>query len=198
MSEFLIRNVRVRFNHLFTPMRNKETGKPQNYNGLFMLDPNAADVQKLEQYVNEVPSKDLGVDRLPSDKYCLRSGEDRVKPEMYGTLGLSANRHVDDGRPIVLFGNATACDQAENNPIYDGCYANIKVRIWSQDNKHGKRVNAELLAVQFAGDGEPLSAAHVDKDKVAAEFGAVPGATDTAANAAPAQQPPAAAINQFG
>lgn len=43
--------------------------------------------------------------------------------------------------------------EADGKP-YAGCFVNASVRAWAQDNQYGKRVNFELLAVQFAADGE--------------------------------------------
>lgn len=37
---------------------------------------------------------------------------------------------------------------------YAGCWVNATVRAWAQDNQYGKRVNFELLAVQFDSDGD--------------------------------------------
>ena len=42
--------------------------------------------------------------------------------------------------------------------IYSGCYANVQINFWQQNNEHGRRVNAEVLAVQFAADGEAFAA----------------------------------------
>ena len=36
--------------------------------------------------------------------------------------------------------------------IYSGCYGNLLVEFWGQDNSFGKRINASLLGVQFVKD----------------------------------------------
>ena len=45
----------------------------------------------------------------------------------------------------------------EDNLFYPGCYVNAKIGIWIQNNSYGKRVNANLLGVQFVKDGADLS-----------------------------------------
>ena len=39
---------------------------------------------------------------------------------------------------------------------YAGCYVNAVIELWFQNNGFGKRVNANLLGVQFFKDGEPF------------------------------------------
>ena len=42
--------------------------------------------------------------------------------------------------------------------IYAGCYVNVSLDFWAQDNAYGKRVNAQLRGVQFLRDGDAFSA----------------------------------------
>lgn len=43
--------------------------------------------------------------------------------------------------------------------LYAGCMVNMILQIWIQDNEHGKRVNANLKAVQFFEHNEGFSTA---------------------------------------
>jgi len=43
-----------------------------------------------------------------------------------------------------------------DNRIYAGCYVNAIVVLWAQNNNYGKRINANLLGVQFVADGSPF------------------------------------------
>jgi hypothetical protein len=47
---------------------------------------------------------------------------------------------------------------------YAGCYVNATIVVWAQDNEHGKRINAQVKAVQFFKDGEAFGAAAVNPD----------------------------------
>jgi len=53
----------------------------------------------------------------------------------------------------------------ENGKPYAGCYVNMSIRLWAQDNQFGKRVNAQLRAVQFVKDGEAFGDKPVDPQK---------------------------------
>lgn len=45
--------------------------------------------------------------------------------------------------------------------LYSGAYVNAILRVWAQDNKHGKRVNCELKVVQFVRKGPAFSGGRV-------------------------------------
>lgn len=40
--------------------------------------------------------------------------------------------------------------------LYSGCYVDVVVDVWGHD-KNGKRMNAQLIGVQFRGDGDAFS-----------------------------------------
>lgn len=60
-------------------------------------------------------------------------------------------------RPTVVDRDLTPLAQDDGRP-YAGCYCNVSVDIWAQDNQYGKRVNCEIKAVQFARDGDSFAA----------------------------------------
>jgi len=85
---------------------------------------------------------------------CLRDGDTKAS-----LTGFSGNWFVaanNAKRPGVVNADKTPL-QEEDGVIYSGCYVNVGVRVWPQDNQYGKRLNAELLAVQYAGPGESWS-----------------------------------------
>ena len=45
----------------------------------------------------------------------------------------------------------------DDNRIYAGCHVNGVLELWAQDNQYGKRINANLLGVQFFKDGAPFA-----------------------------------------
>ena len=53
--------------------------------------------------------------------------------------------------------NELTLDQARKL-IYSGCYVNIRIDLWAQDNQYGQRINAGLRGVQFYKDGDAFSA----------------------------------------
>ena len=54
--------------------------------------------------------------------------------------------------------------------IYGGCWVNILVRPWFQNNKYGKRVNAGVVAVQFRKDDEPFGSGRISDDEIDEAF----------------------------
>lgn len=159
----MLRKVRVAFPHLFKqPIIN---GQPSKCGAQLLLDP---DLHK--DTLAEIKSlmADLARDRLKgrmpaADRLCVRRGEDKGREEFEGYMVLSANSRT---RPVVIRPDATVVaykegDNAEQalaeSRIYPGAYVNAKVRLWVQDNQYGRRINAELVAIQFAADGEAFT-----------------------------------------
>ena len=70
-------------------------------------------------------------------------------------------------------GNPSDKYSESNCPIYSGCYANIKVSFWFQSNNFGKRVNCQLVAIQFAKHGESFGGGNVNPVVAADGFGEV-------------------------
>lgn len=60
-------------------------------------------------------------------------------------------------RPSVFDRDRSPLVAADGKP-YSGCYVNAQIEIWAQDNSYGKRINAQLLGVQFSRDGDSFGA----------------------------------------
>lgn len=94
--------------------------------------------------------------RLKPDKFCLRDGEDEEYDGYEDAWYLTARNR---NRPKVIDADGKTTLVEEDGRPYSGCYCNVWVRIWVQDNEFGKRVNASLEAVQFVRDGEAFAGA---------------------------------------
>jgi hypothetical protein len=88
-------------------------------------------------------------DRLP-----IHDGA--TKPTTPGFAGNLYMNSANDIRPIIRHKNGAQLE-ASDGVIYPGCYADVVVDVWAQDNQFGKRVNASLLSVTFSHDGERLA-----------------------------------------
>ncbi len=167
----MIPKARVSFPHLFTPpVINGEEGK---CGAVLMLDPatHAAEIKKIEDAIAALCKEKNKGRKLPSDKLCLRDGDDKGRSEYEGLHVLSANSR---GKPLVLRGDGkTRIEEATDSAIYAGCFVNAKIRLWFQDNQYGKRVNAELVAIQFAVHGAALDGTYISEDVAAEGFGTV-------------------------
>lgn len=162
-----LENVRLSFPHLFQPHAMEE-GQEKKFSATFLLDceRHAALIEKIEKTIDRL-ALDYFKKKVPF-KRCLRDGNEKTELEGYGdgTMFLSAARKT---RPAVVDRNVSPVTE-EDGIFYAGCYVNATVRLWVQDNKWGKRVNAELRAVQFVKDGDSFGAAPVNAEN---EFEAV-------------------------
>ena len=110
----------------------------------------------------------------------LREGVEKDDKEGYGEgiMFVSASTSVERKPQVTkrVNGAFVAINPEEGIP-YAGCNVAVSVRFWPQDNKFGKRVNAELRAVVFTGHNTPFGAAPVNVED---EFGNVdiPEVTD--------------------
>jgi hypothetical protein len=106
---------------------------------------------------------------LPADKKFIRDGDQSGRDEYEGMYSIHAaetkrpqardNRKVN-GKPARL-------DPKEDaDRIYAGCWVNLLLRPWFQNNKFGRRVNAGFVAVQFVGDDEPFGEGRIDPSAV--------------------------------
>lgn len=91
--------------------------------------------------------------KLGSDRRFLKNGDDAGKDGYEGHFTVSAS---ETKKPIVKDRDKRRMTDDEDDRFYGGCWINILIRPWYQDNKYGKRINAGLAAVQFLRDDEPL------------------------------------------
>jgi len=90
--------------------------------------------------------------KVPKDKLCIKDGDEI---EYDGYAGMWAVKASNNSRPTVIDRDKTPLVE-EDNKLYAGCYVNAIIELWLQNNQYGKRVNANLLGVQFVKDGEPF------------------------------------------
>lgn len=106
-------------------------------------------------------AKDVLTQLKAQNRILLRSGAEKANTPGYaGNMFINASSAT---RPQIR--NSTGAQLNENEGvIYSGCYVDAVVDVWAQDNQHGKRMNAELLAVVFSGPGERLAGGSVATD----------------------------------
>ncbi len=104
---------------------------------------------------------------------CFGQGNEKVNGKTFKPYDgyadqfyISANK---DHMPQMIQADGAAVDpantmayQALARKMYGGCYVNAAVRPWLQENKHGRGVRCELIAIQFANDGEAFGEAVSD------------------------------------
>lgn len=157
-NQFLVKfvDVYLSYPHLHEPYRGKgaKAGEQQGkYGAKFCFDRNNPENRKdaitIHAKIQEMAKKSFK-QGLPADRYCLRDGK-QLGDDMHKFYVLSASETtkplcVDRRRNIVT---------AEDELFYPGCKVNGTIRLWVQDSKDwGKRINANLVGVQFYAHSE--------------------------------------------
>lgn len=158
----IINGGRLAFANLFEPRAVNGQGEPK-CNANIILDPRTqkAELDKVIAAIQQVAAekwKDKASVVLQTLKakgdICLQDGA--TKAEYDGFEGMVFISAGNKARPVVVDQFKSPLNAADGKP-YSGCYCNFSIDVWAQDNQYGKRINAKLLAVQFARDGEAFS-----------------------------------------
>lgn len=148
-----IQNARLSFPSLFR--KASFNGVETKYEATLLLNKqdHAEVIASIQKAIKEKVTVDLKGAKLGADKLCLRDGDDVEYDGYSGHMSLKASNKK---RPTVI-GRDKAPVTEDDNIIYGGCYVNAIIELWAQNNEYGKRVNANLLGVQFVRDGEPFA-----------------------------------------
>jgi len=172
MSIIKLQHVRLSFPSLFTTAlyNGKDTGK---FKAAFILDKkkHRASIKEIEDNMKKLAEDKLRGKLPPPTYLCLKDGDKTERPEYQGCMIVKT---ATKKRPLVLDKNKHPLTE-QDGIIYSGCYVNVLLSLWAQDNQHDKRVNAQLEGVQFNEDGEPFGPAGVDIN----EFDAFGSGDDT-------------------
>ena len=211
MSEVIfLSNVRLSFPHLAEPQKqvNESTGKerisynceflmPQDHAGFaqFMARYGAMALEKWKEHANTV----MGMIQQDRKLRCFGMGNEKVNKKTFlpydgyaGNVFITAGR---DSAPQMIQADGSPVDPANTmafqqlaRKMYGGCRVNAAIKPWVQDNKHGRGIRCDLIAVQFAGDDVAFGEGAAD---ASALFGAVVGAPAGFGAVAPAGMPAA-------
>lgn len=213
MSDVIfLSNVRLSFPHIAEPQRqvNEVTGKerisynaelimPQDHQGFaqFMAKVGELAMAKWAEHSSQV------LQMVQSDRKlrCYGRGEEKVNKKTFQPYdGYAGNVYITAGRdnqPQMIQPDGTPVDPTNSmayqqlaRKMYGGCRVNAAVKPWMQDNKHGRGIRCDLIAIQFAGDDAPFGEGQVDASGM---FGAVAIPQSNIAPAGFAPQQPAAA-----
>jgi len=141
--------------------------KTENYCVHSILQPGHPDITKLVALMKQCANNAYGEKgpqtyeelRLQNrlaihDGTVYKPGEEAYKGNYY----VSSNAKM---RPTIIDGNRTPLVAKDGRP-YSGCYGNVMVSIWAQPaGKFGKRINAQLMGVQFTRHGDAFGGGRV-------------------------------------
>jgi hypothetical protein len=211
MSDIVfLSNVRLSFPHLADPQKqvNEITGAtrisynceflmPQDHPGFqqFMARYGALALDKWKEHAQAVMSM-IQQDRKTR---CFGQGSEKVNKKTFQPYdGYAGNVYITAGRdsaPQMIQADGTAIDpnntmayQTLARKMYGGCRVNAAVKPWTQDNKHGRGIRCDLIAVQFAADDKPFGEGVADASNLfgAVQQAAVPGFAASTQPAMPA------------
>lgn len=128
-------------------------------------------------------AKDKWGDKLPFFPANMKALKDAKefkgdKPAYADCFYISASNK----NPVPVVNRNRQPLKKETGLPYNGCYCNVVVRFWAQDDKdYGKRINCSLEAIQFVEDGEKLGGGGVDPDEVFDDLGGDSGSATSSA-----------------
>lgn len=204
MSDIIyLSNVRVSFPQLVEPKKTtNEKGEVRTaWSADFILPPDSQQYkQVMQQYMTLAADKwkeraQTIMQMIQADRKsrCYGNGAEKVnKTTLLPYDGYEGNAYVSaisNRQPQMIQPNGQPVDasnsmayQAIARGVYGGCYVNAAIRLWLQENTHGRGVRCDLVAIQFSKDGDAFGGGGAD---VTGMFGAV---------AAPAAAPVQAAM----
>jgi len=193
MSDIIfLSNVRLSFPHLAEPQKqvNEATGAtrisynaeflmPQDHPGFaqFMARYGAIALEKCKEHAHAV------MQMIQNDRQtrCFGRGEEKIsRKTMQPYDGYAGNIYITAGRdtaPQMIQADGSPVDPSNTmayqqlaRKMYGGCRVNAAIKPWPQDNKVGRGIRCDLIAVQFAGDDTPFGEGATDASGL---FGAV-------------------------
>lgn len=158
-SHFTINNARLSFPHIFE--KATYDGKETKYEATLLISKDDEEtIKKIKKAIHAALLEKFNTqEKIPKGitkgvRNCLRDGDD---VEYDGYANHMSFKAGNSKRPRTL-GRDKRPVEADSGLLYAGCYVDVIVEIWVQDNQYGRRINANLMAVRHRADGEPFGA----------------------------------------
>lgn len=218
MSDIIfLSNVRLSFPHLAEPQKqvNEQTGATRiSYNAEFLMPQDHPGFQQFMQRYGAIALEkwkehaQAVMNMIQNDRKtrCFGRGEEKVsRKTMQPYDGYAGNIYITAGRdtpPQMIQADGSPVDPANTmayqqlaRKMYGGCRVNAAIKPWPQDNKVGRGIRCDLIAVQFAADDVAFGEGATDASGL---FGAVAGGAPAGFGAAQAQAAAAMPAAPFG
>ena len=196
MSDIVfLSNVRLSFPHLVEPQKRvSPEGKERvSYSADFIMPKDHAGWQQFVTKINEMAlakwkehaAQVMNMINADRKLRCYGDGNQKVNSKTFQPYdGYAGNMYITAGRdnpPQIIQPDGSPIDasntmayQALTRKMYGGCRVNVAVKPWLQENKHGRGIRADLVAVQFAGDDKAFGEGAVDASSMFAPVQAAP------------------------
>lgn len=205
MSEITyLSDVVLSFPSLIEARASTEGGQAK-FSADFIMPPNHPGFQAFMQRVAAVAQAKWGENAGPvlqmiqSDRKmrCYGAGQEKIDKKTFkpftgydGMMYVSANNDI---QPQMIQLDGSLADPANTmlcqvlaRKLYGGCRVNAAVKAWPQENKHGRGIRCELVAIQFFKDGTPFGDAIPDVTGMFGQVAAPAGGPSPAGAQAPA------------
>ena len=185
-GHIIVKNARCSFPNLYREDI-KEDGQKFSRGITVLLDPkeHATEIKEITAKINAICKEKPKIKAVVAKKphlICLKDGD----RDEYGDVKMV--KASNGGKILVMHKDKSRATE-DDDPIYSGCRVNAKLDIWGQDNQYGKRINAKVIAVQFAGDDASFDGSYVSEDvaedgfeDIDDEFGSESGETAATAD----------------
>jgi len=153
MTKIILKDVRLSFPSLFH--KAVFNGEETKFEATLLINKatHGPKIKEIKAAIDTMIKENLKGAKLPPDKICLKDGDDIEYAGYAGNMSLKAS---STKRPIVIDRDKSPLTE-DDNKFYAGCYVNASLELWVQNNQYGKRINCNLLGVQFHKDGEPFA-----------------------------------------
>lgn len=150
-----LNNVRLSFPSLF--QRSNFNGVEGKFEATFLMD-KETHAKVIAEIENNIESLKLEHKvKVASDKCCLKDGDNIDYDGYKNTMAIKA---TSNKRVTIIDRDKTPLHEDDANAPYAGCYVNAVVSLWIQNNQYGKRVNCNLLGVQFVKEGQAFGSSN--------------------------------------
>ena len=184
-----INNARLSFPQLVTP-KAFAPGQPEKYSADFILEAGDPAYDQFKAMAAKL-AKEKWADKAPQILNMIKDNK-KLRAFGEGSERIRTDGSIYEGYEggVYIGGNSTEqpdCYDANGeklmniSKLYGGCVVNAFVKPWLQDNKFGKAIRCDLVAIQFVQDGESFGGGRVATEGL---FQPVAGAPDAVAETA--------------
>ena len=153
--------VRLSFARLDTA-KSFEEGDDARYEATFLLDPthavHAKTIKEIKSVAGEIIKEHWGGKIPKGMNYCFGKGDDKEYDGYAGMFYIASAKKENRGRVVIVDKDKSPLQPGDENFPYSGCYVHASITLWTNEHKKGgKRVSANLRAIQFFKNGEAFS-----------------------------------------
>lgn len=163
MAVIKLTNLRLAFPNLFEAKAINGEGEPR-FSAAWPVEPGSANAKLLAQTVETVAKEKWGAKAAGILTELKNKGRVAYKEsplskdgEVYDGFEGMHSLNASNPARVPLIDKDTTPLTAQDGKPYAGCYVDVSIDIWAQDNSWGKRINAKLRWVQFRADGDAFS-----------------------------------------